>query len=116
MLSSSNYQTYSTIPCWPQIELALNQLFPTFDNNHNTSPLPMPPTTTISSDDFLKLYTLVFEHCVGPVDSKKSNSSTTIMAGLNASAEELYFTLVKYIEIKFKTWSQQMVHEQKQKI
>lgn len=105
--------TSTSVPCWPQIELALNQLLPSPQDlfSHVNNPNQTGPST-LSSDNFLKLYTLVFEHCVGPVENKKSNSNS-VLAGLNASAEELYMTLVKYIEIKFTSWSQHLVNKYK---
>lgn len=106
MLSSNNLTNLSSdstdkslIPCWSVLESALNQLFPSPEN------LGVP--SQLCSDDYLKLYTLVFEHCVGSVDSKKTTTSGSgkVMDGLNFSGEELYMTLVKYLEIRFDSWS-----------
>lgn len=104
MLSNSSINSstaissfHSSIPAWSQIEPALNQLFP--------SPGDLDKPTSLTSDDFLKLYTVVFEHCVGSTDGKKSSASSK----LNLSGEELYMTLVKYLETKFTSWSQFLV-------
>ena len=82
----------SSVSCWPALEPSLNLLLP-----------PHPhPSTPLSSDDYLKLYTVVFEYCVGASEGEKKGNK---VAGLNVSGEELYRTLVKYLEIKFSQWA-----------
>ena len=86
----------SSVPCWPTLEPALNQLFPVADQ--------LAIQSTLSSDDYLKLYTVVFEHCVGPVEGRKAGKSS-VGAGLNISGEELYLTLVQYLQVRLTQWS-----------
>lgn len=106
MLSSMNTSTTissisnSSVTCWPVLESALNQLFPS-----PTTPIQ----STLGSEDYLKLYTVVFDYCVGAVEARKSGKSSATVAGLNISGEELYMTLVKYLETRFQQWSQYLM-------
>lgn len=96
MLTNSVSISNSSVSCWPVLEPALNQLFPIAANDIAATPL--------NSEDYLKLYTVVFEHCVGSAEVKKAGKGAA--AGLNICGEELYFTLVKYLETRFLQWSQ----------
>ena len=109
MLSSVNISnnsnssiSNSSVSCWPVLEPALNQLFPP------TSPIDPQFTlpSSLGTEDYLKLYTVVFDHCVGSGEVKKAGKSSAATAGLNISGEELYMTLVKYLETRFQQWSQ----------
>lgn len=94
----------SSVSCWPALEPALNQLFP--------SPSVSPATGSgLGSEDYLKLYTVVFDHCVGLNEGKKAGKAGGGAAanGLNISGEELYMTLVKYLETRFQQWSQYLM-------
>lgn len=102
--NSNSSVSNSSVSCWPLLEPALNQLFP-------------PPTflgdqfalsSSLGSEDYLKLYTVVFDHCVGSAEVKRAGKSSvsTGAVGLNISGEELYMTLVKYLETRFQQWSQ----------
>ena len=113
MLTSTAKNDYNSdssgalIPCWSTLETALNQLFP--------SPAEMTNQTTLTSDDFLKLYTLVFEHCVGAVfDGKKAAAGSTGSGGQknthSAGGEEVYAVLVEYLENRFNSWGQFIVN------
>lgn len=94
--TSTTTVSNSSVPCWPLLEPALNQLFP------QNLPSSSTATSALSSDDYLKMYTIVFEHCVGPVEGRKAS---TVGAGLNVSGEELYFTLVKYLQVRLSQWA-----------
>jgi hypothetical protein len=98
--SSSSIINYSSVSCWPVLEPALNQLFP--PSTDLTAP------STLGSDEYLKLYTVVFEHCVGSAEGKKAGVKTAAV-GLNISGEELYMTLVKYLETRLNQWSQYLM-------
>lgn len=89
------------ISCWPALEPSLNRLL-TLDI------IPSDPAgPSLSSEDYLKLYTLVFEYCVGASDVKKGSASGRVM-GLNVSGEELYRTIGKFLEITFNQWAQSL--------
>lgn len=83
----------SSVSCWPALEPSLNRLFSLPDST--------PPLPALGSDDYLKLYTLVFDYCVGAGDNNKKGR----VLGLNVSGEELYMTIVKYLETRFNQWS-----------
>jgi hypothetical protein len=110
MLSSINPTsiTNSSVSCWPALEPALNKLFPSpaiiAIATTNT-----PPHVDLGSEDYLKLYTVVFDHCVGvglaEGRGEGKSASAALPAGLNISGEELYLTLVKYLETRFEQWS-----------
>lgn len=108
MLSSINPTsiTNSSVSCWPALEPALNKLFPSpaiiAIATTNT-----PPHFDLGSEDYLKLYTVVFDHCVGLAEGRREgkSASAALPAGLNISGEELYLTLVKYLETRFEQWS-----------
>lgn len=87
----------SSIPAWPVLEPALDRLFPLPATTELAATLPPP----LSSEDYLKLYTCVFEHCVGAVKKPASGSS---VSGL-ICGEDLYGTLVKYLENRLIQWS-----------
>lgn len=102
MLSSINKISISnsSVSCWPVLEPSLNQLFP--------QPSDFSTPSNLTSDDYLKLYTVVFDHCVGSSEGKKGKTATAA-AGLNISGEELYLTLIKYIETRFQQWSHHLM-------
>ena len=90
----------SSVSCWPALEPSLNRLLPPAVTS-TLLPSEGPP---LDSEDYLKLYTLVFEYCVGAGESRKGSGGR--VAGLNVSGDELYRTLIKYLEIRFNQWSQ----------
>ena len=88
------------VPCWPVLESALSQLLP--------PPNGLTTATSLTSDHFLKFYTLVFEHCVVAVEVKKGTTTTAHggTSGLNICGEELYLTLKTFLQFRFNQWSQ----------
>lgn len=91
----------SSVSCWSVLEPALDQLFPL--------PAGLSTRSTLNSDDFLRLYTVVFEHCVGSIEGVKTGGSEKAAAGFNISGEELYMRLVNYLSIKLTKWSNHLV-------
>lgn len=96
--SSNLVMQNSSVASWPVLEPALDKLFPIPSKITERS-------CTLNSEDFLKLYTLVFEHCVGTSSSttnsgKRQNTAAGLICG-----EDLYVTLVKYLENRLIQWS-----------
>lgn len=99
--NNSNILSSTSVSCWPALEPSLNRLFPSIPPSDSTQALP-----ALDSDDYLKLYTLVFEYCVGVgAGEDGSNKKGGRVVGLNVSGEELYRTIVKYLFIRFTQWS-----------
>lgn len=85
----------TSVDCWPTIELALNQLF--------SLPTEVSNLITLTSEDYLKLYTLVFDYCVGGTGGK--NNVKENGAGL-ICGKDMYEAVFHYISHKITKWAE----------
>ena len=83
------------VDCWPTIESALNQLF--------SLPTEVSNSITLTSEDYLKLYTLVCEYCVGArgKNNVKENNGAGLICG-----KDMYEAVFHYISHKISKWAE----------
>lgn len=87
--SKSSYNSSSNlIPCWPALEAALERLLPL---NYETE-----TTEVLVSEDYLKLYTLVFDYCVGnsSLNEKSTDKKPTNSSGTQHHTLFMYFLII----------------------
>lgn len=83
----------TNIDCWPAIEPALNQLLPL--------PAELSNPIGLNNEDYLKLYTLVFEHCVGTGGDRNNGKGGT--EGL-ICGKDMYEAISQFISHKLVIW------------